>query len=136
MLFARYIALSIYRKARMVYRPNITSAQPRRWYQLGAYRATLLDTIESAGPIQYLYVLVVYGEDRKPVLFVASETSEMPPLLGPSPPFLGLFDLEGHRNLGSDERWANREEFVAEALNLARSELKVTDSAILLQQED
>jgi hypothetical protein len=136
MLFARYIALSIHQKARTVYRPNITSAQPRRWYQLGAYHAMLLDTVESAGPIQYLYVLVVYGEDRKPVLFVASETSEMPPLLGPAPPFPGLFDLEGHRNLGSDERWAHKEQFVAEALNLARSELKVTESAILLQQEE
>ena len=119
-----------------MYSPTIVSAQPRRRYQFGAYHATLFDTIESAGPIQYLYVLVVFGEDRAPVLFVASEMSDMPPLLGPAPPFLGLFAAEGHRNLGSDERWADEEQFVGEALRLARKELDVAEPAILLQQED
>ena len=92
-----------------MYSPHIRSAQPQRQYQLGAYRATLLGAIESAGPIQYLYVLVVYGDDRQPVLFVASQMSDLPGLLGPAPPFLGLFVAEGHRNLGSDERWADKE---------------------------
>jgi hypothetical protein len=86
--------------------------------------------------MQYLYALVIFGEDRAPVLFVASETSEAPPLPGPAPPFLGLFAADGHRNLGSDERWADKEAFAAEALSVAEKELHVTVTAILLQRED
>jgi hypothetical protein len=97
----RHTTFSIHRKVRVVCTPHITSAQPRRHYR---------------------YALVVTGEDRQPVLFVAAEKSVTPPLLAPPPPFLGLFEREGLRNLGSDERWAGQERFVAEARCLARKE--------------
>jgi hypothetical protein len=135
MLASSYVALSIHQKVSFLYPPRIGSAQPRRRYQLGAYHATLFDTIESAGPFQYLYVLVVFGEDGAPLLFVASETSEVPPLLGPAPPFLGLFAADGHRNLGSDGRWTDMEQFLAGALRLARNELHAAEKAVLLRQE-
>src|SRR5215467_2028838 len=103
-----------------MYAPHIKSARQLRRYRLGNYQALLFDQCEAVGPIRYLYVLVIFQEgERTPTLFVASEESDMPPALSPSPPFLGLFGADGHHNFGTSPDWADLEAFTARALQLA-----------------
>jgi hypothetical protein len=111
-----------------MYSPQVKSARPRRRYRLGNYQARLLDQVEAIGPIRYLYLLVLLAEgDPQPRLFVASEESDMPPSLGPQPPFLGIFDPTGHYNLGSSSEWADFETFAARALAIAAQHVGVNE---------
>jgi hypothetical protein len=105
----------------MNYTPAIRSAEPKRRFGLGDYQAVLFGDIVPTGPIAYLFILVVYDPENRPCFFVAAEVNSMASLLGGGSHFLGVFDSEGHSNLGDSNDWADPEKFAAEALRLARA---------------
>jgi hypothetical protein len=80
----------------------------------------LFDHIKSAGSVQYAYLLGVYDNDtQQPVYFVASEVNDLAASLGGGSHFLGVFDSNGHANLGSSDDWGDPRKFFSEALRLA-----------------
>lgn len=103
----------------MNYMPLIKSAQSRKQFAIGKHTGVLLGDIESFGDVKYGHVLVVYDENKKPCYFVASEINDRAEQFGGGSHFLGIFDGEGHANLGSDDRWGIEEEFTAKALEVA-----------------
>jgi hypothetical protein len=107
----------------MKYTPRIASAQPAARYEVAGRQAVLLGTIVSAGMVQYLYVLVVYERDGEPCLFVAAEVNQDREAFGGGSHFLGVFSGDGHVNLGDSDEWADREQFVQRALEIARERL-------------
>lgn len=108
----------------MNYAPVIKSARPHARFQLGAYEAVLLGDIEPSGVIEYLHILVVFDENRVPCFFVAAEVNSMAATFGGGSHFLGVFDGEGHSNLGDSNDWADPEKFAAEGLRLARAKFE------------
>jgi len=107
----------------MPYAPAITSATPVAQFEVAGHTAVLLDEIVSAGSIQYLYILVVYATDGEPCLFIASEANAMQHRFGGGSHFLGVFRDGSHLNLGDSDEWADREQFVEKALEIAENQL-------------
>ncbi len=109
----------------MNYAPVVKSAKPRQRFQIGKHTAVLLGDIERAGSVEYLYIMVVFDESRKPCYFVASEVNSMAGTLGGGSHFLGLFDGDGHANCGSSDDWADEAKFTAEALRIVKAKFGV-----------
>src|SRR5215469_8429136 len=85
-------------EAPMSYMPRVAAAEPIREYALGGYRAILFGDIESAGVVQYTYILAVYDAEGQPCFFVASEVNQAREALGGGSHFLGVFPGCGHEN--------------------------------------
>lgn len=121
-----------------------------RRYSCGDYVAVLSRDIRSIGPIEYLYVLVVFRADNpsSPVLFVTAEKNtlgamalnlmpkelreEMGPDFGKSL-FLGVFDESGHRNLGVANECADIEVFAPRAIAVMKARLKLSVAVRILE---
>ncbi len=87
----------------------------------------LLDDITSSGSVQYEFVLAVLeAESGEPVFFVASEVNAMTGRFGGGSHFLGVFDVDGHANLGSSDDWADPSKFFPKARELAAERFGVT----------
>lgn len=85
------------------------------------YTVVLFDNIESAGAVQYAFITAVFDDATKlPVYFVASEVNTMAEALGGGSHFLGVFDGEGHSNLGASDDWADPKKFFPKALEIVR----------------
>jgi hypothetical protein len=55
----------------------------------------------------------------EPLLIVSSEINRLSKTHGGGSHYLGIFDGEGHCNLGSSDDWGNVELFFAEAVKIA-----------------
>jgi hypothetical protein len=78
--------------------------------------------LSSLGSIEYTYLLGVFDtKTEQPVYFVASEISSTAKAFGGGSHFLGVFDGEGHSNLGSSDDWADSESFFAKATALVEA---------------
>jgi hypothetical protein len=107
----------------MQHRPRITTALPRRRWQLGDHTATLLGDIESPDDIRYRYILalVPMGE-TEPALYVTCE--EAPPARALD----GRWELRVINSamadvLDSADHWGDLDSFAEQALDLARQVL-------------
>ena len=89
----------------MSYTPYNESADPVGRYLVAGHQAVLLDSIVSAGSVEYLYLLVVYDAQGESCFFVASEVNSLCAELGGGSHFLGVFLGEGHANHGSSNDW-------------------------------
>ena len=95
-----------------MYQPRIRTAQPRRHYAFGQYRATFYDQIVSEGRIGYEFVIAVFDNlSKEPVFFVTSERGAEEGVY-----FLCTFDEERHSNFGDSPKWADAAIFEPEAL--------------------
>ena len=101
--------------------------------------ANLLTNILSAGVIQYHYILVVFGEDRQPCLFTASEWSKFAPEHKVTPVF-GIFVDDGHESQDGSPDWLDPAlfvlqsiEFVSKHLGLLTSDLSEGEAWALTQ---
>ena len=113
----------------VVYRPLIKSANPLLRYRMDPYTFVLLGEIESLGVIEYLYILfAIKDEEDAPDLFVASEVNARAKSLGGGSHFLGVFDQNGHTNMGSSDQWANLDIFAARALEIDTARLGLEGS--------
>jgi len=103
----------------MKYVPLIKSGKPKQRFQIGRHTAVLLGDIESAGSVEYLYILVVFdGDTQEPCYFIASEVNSMLKHFGGGSHFLGVFYGEGHATCGDSDDWADEAKFTAEALRI------------------
>lgn len=125
--------------------PFVVGGTPVRQYTCANYLAVLNRDIRSVGPIEYLYILVVFRSANleSPIMFVTAERNtlgaqsvsvmpeelrkEMGPDFGKSL-FIGVFDESGHSNLGMANECADIEVFTARALTVAKMQLKLRQS--------
>lgn len=84
--------------------------------------ANLLTNIESAGVIQYHNILVVFGEDRQPCLFTASEWSKFAPEHKDVPVF-GVFLKDRHDSQDASPDWLDPFLFVLQSIEFVSSHL-------------
>ena len=103
------------------YLPLIDEANRIATIPLGSAHVMIsFDEITSSGPIQYEFILAVFEvSSGKPVYFVASEANLMAATHGGGSHFLGVFDGNGHANLGSSDDWADPSKFFPKARELA-----------------
>lgn len=108
--------------------PQIVKAERVAAFHLpSGYAATLLANIESAGIIEYHYVMVMFGPDENIYLFTASEWSNLDPSYKDNPVF-GVFFDDGHANLGSSPDWTDCPLFVLESVAHVRERFGMNDT--------
>ncbi|MDX1628949.1 MAG: hypothetical protein R3345_09645, partial [Fulvivirga sp.] len=100
----------------MHYAPKVTSARPKYRFNLGKYKAILFDNIESAGKVQYLYIMTLFDTQDRPIYHVTSEINQHPKTGRTY--FLGIFDGEKHMNMGASDQWADEEAFAQKAFSI------------------
>lgn len=107
----------------MKYMPLVKSMDEIEAGAVGdAHFGILYGNVKSAGRMQYEYLFVVYGkDDGKPVLIVSSERNMMP--FDGGSHVLGLFDGNGHANLGFSDDWSDLEKFFPKALEIVEKKL-------------
>ncbi len=107
----------------MNYVPVVKSVKRMSGGRLGEKHTVLLfDQVESGGGIQYKFILGVFSnEDLQPVYFVASESNTMAKFGGGSH-FMGLFEGNGHSNLGSKDEWGDAAKFFPDALGVVTAQ--------------
>jgi hypothetical protein len=110
--------------------PKITDAERLISFELpNGYAASMLGNIEAPGMIQYHYVLVVFGQDKKPCKFYASEWSRLDPSYRNEPVF-GVFSEGGHANIGGSPNWVDRALFLLRAVEVAKEDLLIEGTAL------
>lgn len=109
----------------MDYFPSIKSANVRREFPAGKYKAVLYDNIESTSSVRYLYVIAMFGEGGQALFFVTSEVNTAAKRFGGGSHFLCVFDGERHSNLGGSDEWADAEKFTMEALKIIKKKFVI-----------
>lgn len=111
----------------MNYMPRIEDANRVATVPLGdSHVMILLDEVKSSGSVQYEFVLAVFdAASGEPVYFVASEVNAMAAAVGGGSHFLGVFDGDGHANLGSSDDWADPSKFFPKARELAAARFRL-----------
>lgn len=103
--------------------PQITTAIPKRRYQLGSYQAVLLGDIESPDPVRYRWILaLVRTGESKPELFVTAEKNPRSRAAGGSHRMRVLGE-QLDEQAGSSDAFAGLEEFASAALSEAATRL-------------
>ena len=96
----------------MPHAPHLTSAETLATLQITPQlHAKLLGNVVSAGIVQYLHVLVVFGEGPEPALITTAEWNPLLPETRQAP-FFGVFTAEGHCSETEAPRWQDDALFV------------------------
>jgi hypothetical protein len=114
-------------KTRMRDRPDIKTAIPRRRYKLGEFTVVVLAEIDSAGDVAYQYILAVVRDgDAQPGLYI---TAEKPSTGETTRHALSMHVImrDGSDVLGTSERWAELDVFVADGLEAVMRILDLQD---------
>lgn len=107
--------------------PKIVNAERLAVFHLPAgYVATLLGNVESAGIIEYHYVMVVFGPDQQICLFTGSEWSNLDPSYKSEPVF-GIFSEDGHAGCGGSPDWVDPALFVLRSVEAVKEHFSITD---------
>ena len=121
----------------MDYKPLITSAKVRRRFRLGACRGALIEDIIAAGPVTYLYTLVVFATGQEdPCLYVVSEVNTLAKRIGGGSHFLCGFSRNGHLNFGGSDDWAEFDKFTTRAFRIAKGQLAIEEEPLNLEDPD
>lgn len=123
--------------------PLVTGGSPGPKYICGDYLAVVTQDNQSVGPISYPFILIVAPKGSEtPIMFVTAESNDMfsemvgmldedmRELLGNSAPtelLLGVFDKNGHDNLGPHDSISNLEGFTRVALDTMKSRLNLQE---------
>ena len=109
------------------HRPTFSHSEVIELLEIGPYQALLRGNIQSTGLIHYQYILEVQ-QDHEPILWVTSELSVEARVLGQDRPyFLCTFQEGTHTNYGLDQDWSDIDQFKAEAIKLARENLRLVE---------
>ncbi len=107
--------------------PKIVNAERLAVFHLPAgYAATLLEKVESAGVIEYHYVMVVFGPDQQICMFTGSEWSNLDPSYKNEPVF-GIFDEGGHAGCGGSPDWLDPALFVLRSVEAVKERFSISD---------
>lgn len=110
--------------------PRVTKVKCLLGFDLAnGFKAALMGDIESAGPIQYHYLLVVFSPDTAPCLYVGSEWSSLDPSYKDAP-VLGVFTSDSHLNLGNSVSWRDVNLFLLRAVEIAREQMQIGDGSL------
>ncbi|MBL8819586.1 MAG: hypothetical protein JNL58_26410 [Planctomyces sp.] len=103
------------------YMPRVESMNPVANAPLGEQHTVILfDQIKSAGHVEYTFLIAVFDNtSEQPVYFVASEVNSTAQTRGGGSHYLGVFDGNGHSNLGSSDDWGDPKKFFPEAIRIA-----------------
>ncbi len=105
--------------------PKIVNAERIAALHLpGGFAATLLGNIESAGIIEYHYVMVVFGPDQQICLFTAAEWSNADPSYKNEPVF-GIFSESGHAGRGGSADWLDPGLFVLRSVDEVKERFSI-----------
>lgn len=82
-------------------------------YKVGKYVMKVFTDIRSFGPVKFLYILEVsFAEKASPIMYVTCESSDLSPS---HELIMGVFDSNGHQNLGPVEGIGKLQMFIARA---------------------
>ena len=110
--------------------PKIINAERKVSFPLNdEYMASLLGNIESAGIIQYHHLLVIYGPDREPCLFIGAEWNLHDPSYK-NEPVLGVFSGEAHESWEGSSDLVDDVLFVLKAFSIAREILQIENTEL------
>ena len=110
--------------------PKIVNAERLAAFHLPAgYAATLLGNVESAGIIEYHYVMVVFSPDQQVCMFTGSEWSNQDPSYKNEPVF-GIFSNGGHAGCGGSPDWLDPALFVLRSVEVVKERFSITDSEL------
>lgn len=105
--------------------PKIINAERKVSFPLNDdYMASLLGNIESAGMIQYHHLLVIFGPDRQPCLFIGAEWN-LHETSNKNEPVLGVFFEGGHQSSFGSCDLLDDALFVLKAFTVARELLAI-----------
>ncbi|MBU2676125.1 MAG: hypothetical protein KJP16_03510 [Gammaproteobacteria bacterium] len=123
--------------------PLIMGGSPGPRFKCGDYMAVVTQNNQSVGPISYPFILVVVRKgSESPIMFVTAESNDMfSELVGmldedmreslddsaPTELFLGVFDKNGHDNLGPHDSISDLEGFTRVALDTMKSRLNLQE---------
>lgn len=109
--------------------PKIANADRLAVFHLpGGYAGTLLGNIESAGRMQYHYVMVIFGPDKEISFFTASEWNEFS--YGRDTPVFGVFSKEAHASCGASGEWCDAGLFTLRSIEYLRERVSIEDSRL------
>lgn len=110
-------------KRRLPYRPSIVAAEPIRVFKSEEHTAILLDKVQTAGIVQYKFLLIIFEKDPDdPSLIVSSE------LFAEGPDHaVGVFTKWGrHETLHPiNQDWIDVDKFCGRALGIVRDRLGI-----------
>lgn len=108
-------------------RPQVTTALPKRRYQLGTFSAVVLGDIESPDPNAYHYILAVVQEgEQDPLLYVTCEALPEPADDGQRT-IVRVVAEEGEKALGPNDAWQDLEAFSDDAVAMVQKVMRLTD---------
>ncbi len=103
--------------------PKIVNAETIASFHLSPeIVANLLTNIVSPGVVQYHHILAVFGEDRQPCIFTASEWSNFAPEHKNTPIF-GVFLEDTHDSQDASSDWLDPSLFVLESIEFVSKHL-------------
>ena len=120
--------------------PLVTGGKPGPRFFCDGYVAVVTQENQSLGPISYPFIMIVVRKgSNSPIMFVTAESNDMfsemlgkhenlTELLGDSMPtglVLGIFDKNGHTNLGPHESISDLEGFSTVALQTMKTRLSL-----------
>jgi hypothetical protein len=110
--------------------PKIINADRKVSFPLSDdYMASLFGNIESVGIIQYHHLLVIYGPDQQPCLFLGAEWSLHDPSYRNEPVF-GVFSVEAHESWEGSSDLVDDALFVLKAFSVAREILQIENEEL------
>lgn len=110
--------------------PKIVNAERLAVFHLPAgYAATLLGNVESAGIIEYHYLMVIFGPDQQVCMFTGSEWSNQDPSYKNEPVF-GIFSGGGHAGCGGSPDWLDPALFVLRSVEAVKDQFSITETEL------
>lgn len=111
-------------------RPNIKTAIPKRRYVVGEFSAVLLANIETSDPNRYQFIFAAVRDgDDQPLMYVICEQARRAERDQGSHKLRVLTGNAVHE-LEVSDRWRDEDVFAAEALDIVRKTLMLTDENV------
>ena len=108
-------------------RPQVSTALPKRRYQLGPFSAVVLGDVESPDPTTYHYILALVNEgEQEPVLYVTCESLPEPAEDGQGT-IARVIAEEGEKALGPNDAWRDLDAFADDAIAMVQKVMRLTD---------
>jgi hypothetical protein len=112
---------------RLVNKPNIRTAIPKRRYRFGEFNFVFLGDIDSGDANQYEYIAAILREgDPEPGIYLTAERN--PPSLRDQGRYgMRLIMRDGAQLVRSSDDWRDLDSFVDAVIEVARDLLKLSD---------
>jgi len=111
--------------------PKISTAIPKKRYQLGEYSITLLGEVETPDFPGYFYIMAFVPEGKtEPVLYICSEKTP-PNLRHEGVARLKVINSAMSEIMDTNDSWKNLDDFAAEAINMGAELLGIQSEQVV-----